>query len=364
MFDIDFFKNCNALKKNIVAADTALTAKSLHNYFERIRSQEPFVFNIETTNVCNMECVMCPRPKLMKRPIRHMDMPLFEKIISQIKPHPRIKLNRFWDFARSEYSVREASRDENAFYFYTVSKSLTLHGFGEPLLDPHMTERIGLCSKNNIPTYFSCVPANINVEKVIGMMKAGLGTIKFSLDALDDESQRKIRGNNCNFTQAYKKICEVVKIKAKDPSIKTKVVVAMLELSQSKNSKDLFKRFMNLWRDLPVFAYIKSQDNRWFHEEDSSVECKSHYESQYCEFPWLSLTVMADGTVVPCSQDYNCEMVMGDANRQTLKEIWNSKSYGNFRKWHINGKFPKNYKCSSRCDIKLVCDRIEGRKNV
>jgi radical SAM protein with 4Fe4S-binding SPASM domain len=80
----------------------------------------------------------------------------------------------------------------------------------------------------------------------------------------------------------------------------------------------------------------------------------SHYEAQYCEFPWTSLTVMADGSVVPCTQDYDTEMVLGNVNEKTLKEIWNGESCKKLRQMHITGKFSKNHKCQERCDQKKL----------
>ena len=50
---------------------------------------------------------------------------------------------------------------------------------------------------------------------------------------------------------------------------------------------------------------------------------KSHYAEQYCEYPWISTTVMADGNVVPCTQVSNNELVMGNINENSLEEIWN-----------------------------------------
>jgi radical SAM protein with 4Fe4S-binding SPASM domain len=358
MFDIRFFKNSNPIKKKVLQQSPPLNREELYAAFEKLRRRNPCVFNIETTNACNMTCIMCPRTSLMKRRIQHMDMALFEKILKQIPVHKKNDLEKFYRFIRKEYSVFPEDRNENTFYFYTVAKSLTMHGFGEPVLDPYISERVALCQKYNIPTYFSCVPANIDVAKITAMMKAGLGTIKFSIDALDDQTQRKIRGERSNFTNSYKKICELIDFKVKEKSVKTQIVVTMIALSNKKEDLRVYRDFMALWRNKEVFAYVKSQDNRWFHEDDTGLESKSHYAAQYCEFPWLSLTIMVDGTVVPCSQDYNCEMKLGDARRQSLKEIWNSRLYAKFRKWHIYGTFPRSFKCVNRCDIKTLYKRM------
>ena len=47
----------------------------------------------------------------------------------------------------------------------------------------------------------------------------------------------------------------------------------------------------------------------------------SHYEKQYCEYPWTSLTIMADGNVVPCTQISNNEIVLGNVKENTLKKF-------------------------------------------
>lgn len=363
MFDINFFKKSKGIKKKIIASQGLLEASKVYATFERLRNKRPYVFNIETTNACNMRCLMCPRPALMKRPIQHMDMDLFAKIVRQITPHSNADLKEFWNFIQQEYGIRLEDTNENSFYFYRVARYLILHGYGEPLLDPHIIERVALCTAHHIPTYFSCVPANIDIAKVTQIMKARLNVIKFSLPSLDDESQKKIQGQRSNFTESYRNICGVLEAKSKDPSITTEIVVTMVQLSDDKDFMRTANRFMDLWKDKPVYAYIKSQDNRWFYEKDPKLVCRSHYESQYCEYPWTSMTIMVDGSVVPCTQDYNAEMAFGNANSKPLEDIWNSQAYDEFRKRHIYGNFPKRYKCVSRCDQKLVFKRMEAKSH-
>ncbi|MDP3791586.1 MAG: SPASM domain-containing protein [Candidatus Omnitrophota bacterium] len=363
MFDISFFRTTSEIKKKIVDMKSHIRQAEVSAILRKHTDEYPCVFNIETTNACNMKCKMCPRTSLMRRPAQVMKMGLFEKVIKQIMPHKKEAMDSFWKFIADEYRIHPSDKSENAFYFYTVSKSLILHGYGEPPLDPYLVERIALCSKYNIPTYFSCVPANIDVDKFIKMMEAGVGVIKFAMDAIDDESAKKIRGKSNDFTRSYKLIRELINAKSKNPSLKTKIVITMLDLSRSKNSVKMHDDFMGLWKDRDVYAYIKSQDNQWYYKDDDAGKPRSHYETQYCEFPWTSMTVMVDGSVVPCTQDYNCEMVLGNANSQTLKEIWNSVDYKNFRRWHINGDFPKDHKCYTRCDQKLICKRLKKEIN-
>ncbi len=87
---------------------------------------------------------------------------------------------------------------------------------------------------------------------------------------------------------------------------------------------------------------------------DEALQNKSHYASQYCEFPWTSLTVMSNGNIVPCTQDYDAEMIFGNIKKDSLEDIWNGEKYKEFRQWHIDGSFPKGNKCNERCDLKKI----------
>ena len=354
MYDIDFFQRVSELKDRIVSGQmTHDDVAGIEAEMDQLRSKEPTIFNIETTNHCNMACIMCPRTTLMTRGIEWIDDITFEKILDQITPHNQENLETFWKFVQDKYGITFDNRNENAFYFYVVSHCLILHGYGEPLVDKNIVKRVEACSKRGIPTYFSCVPANINVARIEQIMQAGLNVLKFSIDSLTDEGQKEIRGEKNNFENAYQAILEIIKVR-NEKSYKTLIVPTMIALTEDKTSKKMHDDFLALWKDHDVFAYIKSQDNRWYYEGDEQLQNLSHYQEQYCEYPWTSMTVMADGSVVPCTQDYDCEMALGNAKEQSLKEIWNSDNYMNLRHWHATGDFPPGHKCAERCDqIKL-----------
>lgn len=354
MFDIKFFQNVAPTKDRIVRGEMGKgDREAILAEFDALRVREPFVFNIETTNYCNMRCVMCPRTELMTRKNIWIDDAMFERVLDQMRPHSREDLEKFWKFVYDKYDLDGETRTENGFYFHVSSSCVTLHGYGEPLIDKNIVRRVAACTEHDISTYFSCVPANINVEKIEQLMQAGLTVIKFSIDALDDEKQRQIRGRRNNFHDAFDKIVHVLDMK-KRGGYRTRVVVTMIALAMDEDARAMHKEFLDLWNDKDAFAYVKSLDNRWLYEGDPELKNRSHYDSQYCEFPWTSLTVMADGSVVPCTQDFDAEMCMGNVNEQSLEEIWNGEKYREFRRWHVTGEFPEGFKCAGRCDLKKL----------
>jgi len=350
MFDINFYEKSYSLKTKIVSKTLSINeAKTIEKELEKLRSKSPTIFNIETTNYCNMKCVMCARTMYMERKNIWINDELFEKMLNKINPYKKNSLESFWNWLETEPKFNVDEISENGFYFSVVSRCLILHGFGEPFLDKNLIKRLKSCHERNIPTYFSCTPATMTVDKAVKAMEAGLTVLKFTLDAMDDESIKSIRGKKANYFESIEKIHSLIKIK-KEKGFKTLLVPCMIAFDNDKKNDKLHQDFLNFWKDKDVYAYIKSQDNRWLFEQNETLKNKSHYAKQYCEYPWSSTTIMADGNVVPCTQVSNNEIVLGNVNENSLEEIWNGKKYQELRNMHISGKFPKNHKCDKKCD--------------
>lgn len=363
MYDIKFFKQSYELKKKITSRNFSFdNLKLIEDELEFLRNKNPTIFNIETTNYCNMKCVMCPRTIYMERKNIWINDNLFEQMLDSIKLHDDKDLENFWKWLKDEASLDHKEVSENGFYFNIVSRCLILHGYGEPFLDKYLIKRLKACKERNIPTYFSCTPATMTVEKAEAAMEAGLSVLKFSLDALDDEEIKKIRGKRADYKDSINKIHKIIEIK-KQKGFKTLLVPCMIALDNKEKDNVQHKKFLDFWKDKDVFAYIKSQDNRWHFENDNNLSNKSHYAKQYCEYPWTSTTVMAEGNVVPCTQISNNEIILGNVNKKNLKEIWNGKEYQDLRKMHITGNFPKGHKCLEKCDQVKLFEYLRKNKN-
>lgn len=358
MYDTNFFISTSKLKKAIVSREAEFReAEKICRVFNENRSRGPFVFNIETTNFCNMTCIMCQRTTELKRPLMHMDMRTFQRIVEQIKPRTPEDYQRWQEFVQGNLRENQAP-SENNFYFEVISRSVTLHGFGEPLLDPMLPDRVALMTQSRIPSYFSCIPNNIRLDLIKELFQAKLGYIKFAVDSLDDARAREIRGKKADFTRAYELILEVLELKKKMQA-ETVIVMTMLDFFGEGEPESETRRFQDLWTGRDVYAYVKSLDNKWLlsrkgKQEKAKGQDKSHYSKQYCEFPWTSITILADGSVVPCTQDLNGRWVFGNVNEESLAQIWGSPKYQEFRRMHVTGDFAPDFMCHSSCDLNLV----------
>jgi len=58
-----------------------------------------------------------------------------------------------------------------------------------------------------------------------------------------------------------------------------------------------------------------------------------------CIFLWRNPIIYWDGKVSVCCTDINAKLIVGDLNRQNLRDIWEGEKITEFRIMHIMGKF-------------------------
>jgi len=347
MIDINFYTKVYELKKQLMQKQI-----SDRNYvwekLEEFRSKKPVIYNIETTNACNMRCEMCPRTTMMTRPIENLDMETFRKVVDQLKPWSQKEWEGWESFVEKNYGISKNGMSENHFFLYIIPKVIVLHGYGDPLLDKDMPERINILTEKKIPSYFSCNPANINIDKTIKMFENGLNYIKYSIESTSDQRHKEIRGQASNFTESYKKILQLLDLKKKR-NYKTTIVITMLNLNKQDQSEE-WEKLKEKFKGLDVYIYFKSQDQLWY--KDTKQQTKSIHWTEFCQFPWSSMTIKSNGEAVMCVEDFNNEIILGDAKKESLYDIWNGEKYRKLREDHFN--LTPGIKCTERCDMNLV----------
>lgn len=347
MIDINFFMKAHELKQKVMKNDF-FDKEFVFNELEKYRSQDPVVYNIETTNACNMRCEMCPRTTMMTRKIETLDQETFEKVIGQMTPFSSEEWKAWEAFVEEQYKIGPDEMSENHFFLYIIPKIIQLHGYGDPLLDKRMADRVRALNKKGFMTYFSCNPANIDIEKNLEMFDSGLDYIKYSIETVDDALHKKIRGKASDFSESYKKLVELLGEKEKR-SYSTTIVITMLDLHRF-NQEEEYEKLKNAFEGLDVYIYLKSQDTQWY--QDKFEGTKSVHWSEFCQHPWMSVTVKSNGEVVMCMEDFNNEIILGDARQESLYAIWNGERYQQFRKDHF--ELTPGIKCTEQCDMKLV----------
>ena len=354
MLDINFYIKFHNYIETL-DTEKIYSADEIARELDSIRSKKPYIYNIETTNRCNMRCKMCPRTTMMTRKNEDINRETFINIVNQIRPHSEEEWYKWKIFCERKYGIYENEMSENHFFLYIIPKVIQLHGYGDPLLDTHMAEYVEILHQRGFYSYFSCNPSNINLERTYEMLEAGLDYIKYSIESVNDEEHKKIRGEASNFSESYEKIKKVLEYK-KSHGIKTTVVITMLDLNRTHQKED-YDKLLNAFKDLDVYIYLKSEDCQWYRKDFHGT--KSIHWLEICKHPWMTMTVKSNGEATMCMEDFNNEIILGDTNTQSLEEIWNGEKYSHFRYQHLYAR--DCIKCVNQCDMKLFgdCYKIE-----
>ena len=275
----------------------------------------PAVILIENTNCCNAQCVMCPRDTLTRKR-GFMAFGLFEKIMKELSG-PRRK---------------------------TV---VHLHGFGEPLLDNLLPEKIKLAKACGIAhTYIVTNASLLFPETSRKIIEAGLDKVKISFYGTDEDSYRATM-RRLDFNVSLQNIKAFLRIRKE---LKKKTPQLILQYLPQEENGFRTEAFQALWRSLPdKFAgdciNISSLDNFGGGRSYNIVEKKI---VSVCFYPWSALSVLWDGRAVTCCVDYKGVQGVGDLKSQSITEIWNgpvlSAIRKNFGKLDYRG-FPTCLRC-------------------
>jgi len=347
MIDINFYRKFDGLRMKLEAGEK-MEKNDLFLALEELRDKNPIVYNIETTNACNMRCQMCPRTTMMTRKIGTISKELFIKIVDQLKPHSESDWKEWEKFTEAKYGVSSDGMSENHFFLYVIPKVIQLHGYGDPLLDPNIGQVVKILRDRGFYSYFSCNPANISIEKTAEMFENGLDYIKYSIESVDDARHKEVRGQASNFSESYKKILELLDMKAKR-GYKTAIVITMIDIHQ-KDQAEQYEKLKEAFHGLDVYIYFKSEDQQWYRKDYHGT--KSIHWSEVCRHPWMSTTIKSNGEVAMCMEDFNNEIIFGDAAKESLYDIWNGKKYAKFRRDHF--ELAPGIKCTGQCDMKVI----------
>jgi radical SAM protein with 4Fe4S-binding SPASM domain len=252
----------------------------------------PVVFQVELTNNCPMTCTMCPRTHSMERPLGNMSRELYLKI------------------------VNEASASTSRFF---------MHHFGDSLVHPDLGYFIGEATRRGINGYLSANPVLLTKQRIHAIVDNQLHEINLSLDGVTDETSEAVRGRAArNVALAEKRIHELLEYRASTQSPYPRIVLQIVR--QKQNSHEI-KEWLRKWSVVSEIDRIKVKSYvTWSGGEeeinDLRISPVSVRPDVVCEKPWTSVTIMWDGTVVPCNFDHDGLYPLGNVAHQTLREIW------------------------------------------
>jgi radical SAM protein with 4Fe4S-binding SPASM domain len=292
-------------------------------YFENKTARlgyPPLELFIEPTSICNLRCPMCPQSTGLTREGGFMDMELYKKIIRQARELKIYKLSLFMG--------------------------------GESLLHKELPEMIRIADNLGINTRLhtnaTALTGNISKE----LIRAGLKTISFSFDGETRERFEKIRVG-ADYDKVLSNIKGFLECKRESTGEDPYTIVQVIKDYDPKNpSAEISEKFKNNFSGLPVnlFKPILLQSFAG-HLKDTDFD-HIPYSSVYtpCVQIWRRFVIGWDGRAIACCVDLNGENIVGDANKQSLMEIWNSDAFIQLRQQLIDEKY-KDIRACRECDF-------------
>lgn len=302
-----FVKTANAL-----ASGSAFLISSLTGI--PVIPPMPSAVSFELTNNCNLKCPECVSGSgQMKRERGFMDIGLYEKVISELRP-----------------------------YLYNIS----LYFQGEPMMHPGFFSFTGLAGK--IRTVVSTNGHFLTVENSEKLAVSGLSRLIVSLDGMDQMVYTEYRRNGdlCKVIEGIKNVAAARDRLNSAMKLEIQFLVSRYNEHQIADAERFAKEVKAVLK-LKSMQVINSQDTgKWLPSDKRYMRYKDaggkyvirNSMPSRCLRLWLNPVVTWDGKVIPCCFDKDADFVMGDLKNESFRSIWNSNRYSDFRKKILTGR--------------------------
>ena len=256
----------------------------------------PMHVDLELSSACDMRCPMCYTTTAeFKAKVEHTIMKddLFKRLVDECS-------------RRGAYSIRLSLR-------------------GEPFVHPRFVELARYAKERGIPEVSSLTNGlKLNPELFEQLVDIGMDWLTISFDGWG-ETYNRIR-KPAIFEEAYEKIRAYHEIKQRKGATKPAIKIQSVWPAISENPKkfyDLFNGIADLVATNPLIDYL---------HKDGRIE---YIENFTCPVLWQRLAVGADGQVMFCSNDEYNECIVGNANTESLYDIWHGEKLEAAREIHL-----------------------------
>jgi radical SAM protein with 4Fe4S-binding SPASM domain len=298
-----FYKTVNALSAGLTYLKSTVTGKPSV-------SGMPLSISAELTNHCNLNCPECHSgsgPGLMKRKRGYMDMALFDKVVTELKP-----------------------------WIYNIN----LYFQGEPMLHPLFF--LFLKKSHGIRTVVSTNGHFLSLENSEKLVRSGLRKLIISLDGMDQAAYSSYRING-DFNSVMDGIRNINKARERNSS-KLDLQIQFLVNRHNEHQIPEAKTFahgmkaslklksMQIINKEAVGSWLPLKPEFSRYEEKNGEYVIKNSLPNRCARLWFNPVITWDGKVLPCCFDKNADHIMGDLNEYSFSDIWTGPRYSIFRK--------------------------------
>jgi MoaA/NifB/PqqE/SkfB family radical SAM enzyme len=275
----------------------------------------PKKIQIQTINLCNYSCRMCPYPAGSDLKAQRLERALFTRIIED---------------------VRNAGE--------RVELCLMLQN--EPLLDKRFIDFLAEAHEASDAIIEISTVTNgstLNAEVLTLLMQYPRFGLTISINATEREQYRSIHGVDM--------LDKVVSLLKKWEGARERIRLSYIaDVPSLPNARE----FQEAWQDsnyrlrlVPILSRAGSVPI----DEERRIMFDPEYS--YCHYPTDTLNVIADGRVILCCQDWKHATSYGNLNDASISEIWNSPAMTQIRTAAIAGKLREHVSICATCDYPM-----------
>jgi dTDP-glucose 4,6-dehydratase len=318
---------------------------------DRLPLKKPLALFIEPTNLCNFRCAPCVHGSENTRndlkPLRHMRMSLYEKLIREL---------REWDGPRL--------------------KLLRLAMLGEPLANPEFCEMVRIAKEANVAERVDTFSnGSLMTEKISArLIGYGLDAIRFSIYAAENKRHHEVTRTNCDVEEIRDNIKRLREMRDSQGKNAPYIFVKMFDTYGEEN-----EAFLNMYRGIADEVGLEKVHNAtnysgndlvkmYYHNREKERQANEEYAASLnkkrtaCPRPFMAMVINNIGDCLMCTHDPAKGTKIGSCDDSTLPELWNGKNLFEFRKMLLENRKHENRICAL-CDwFKLFPeeDNVDG----
>lgn len=258
----------------------------------RTGSGRPYRLVVEISNACNLRCVMCPR-NTMTRKVEYMDAAFFEGLIRD-------------------------NRD--------ILEYVGLNGYGEPLLHPDLGAMLDACRRHGVGVGISTNATLLDEKRADMLLAHPPDELTLAVDGVDAARYESVR-RGARFETVAANVRRFLEKKGTGPPFTILQCIYMPETAGD------VPRFRAFFRGLPYDA-IRIRQLTYSGRDKGAVFAN---DAGSCYWLWNEGMVLASGQLVPCCQDVNGVLALGDLHTTPLRELWATGRVTALRRAHAAG---------------------------
>ena len=268
----------------------------------------------EVTDHCNAMCIMCPRDKHEEaRPHGVMDLQKYKQSIDEV-----VALG---------------------------ARKIVLTGFGEPLIDRTLEQKIMYAKAKGLNTYIITNASLLSRSRAKSLIEAGLDEMRVSFYGMRPETYNVVM-ERLDYTSTNNNLLGFLEERSARGLKKPKLELSYLVMKENESDVDAFRAYWEPRADaIEMWRPHNFGDGRDYRERHQALELKTS-----CGRPENGpLQIQWNGEVIPCCYDYNNQIVLGNAFETSVLEILNGEKYRLLR-WAHRAKRFELFPYCDQCD--------------